>query len=562
MRLSARRLGRSLPRRSFGLLGATALLAVIVLGPGIATAGAAENVLEQGWEHAGNGLISDKPTTGCTGTCTWTRLPEEGTPLSTEDAAKHNFWHVQDQPQEQLIKVPDINPNLVQLAPGDNGHLPSAFAGTHAAWFGEPSTGTFCGSDFKEFIGDEENLFASLDGCMSSAVEEGSLISPPFSLVGASNAIMHFFSWWEIESVNADTFDVMSVEFSADNGVTWTSAGLLNPANNPAGAHYQPYSNTGLQSTPAWKEYLVDLTPAIGNPQVKVRFNFNTKDTLYNGFRGWLIDGVRVTTPFDVPNPAITSVDTCAGTTVVPVTVIHGTNFLLGSKVSVDGGEAATAQTPSSDRIEIPVISAGTHTIQVFDPNGSASNVLTVTQPANCSPALPPPPPVVNNQPTKTETPPPTNPPIEGKSHVNETTGELEFEYDFPEPGEAEDVAEVVEGASLSRFGAALLTPLGGERTAFVAKKKKCKKGFVKKGKKCLNNGPVVYGHTSLTVPSAGFYKVHIKPGAKVLAALKKGKKLNVRVTLRFTPKGTAVHIVKVTGVKVHLKKTKKHHHK
>jgi hypothetical protein len=200
----------------------------------------------------------------------------------------------------------------------------------------------------------------------------------------------------------------------------------------------------------------------------------------------------------------------------------------------------------------------------VIDPNGEIkSNVFTVTQPANCSPALPPAPAVVNSQPpTKTETPPPTYPPIEEKGHVNETTGELEFEYDFQEPGEAEEVAEVVEGATLSRFGAAVLAPLGAERTAFVAKQKKCKKGFVKKGKKCLNNRPVLYGHASLTVPAAGIYKIHIKPGAKVLAALKKGKKLNVRVTLRFTPKGTAVHIIKVTGVKVHLKKTKKHHHK
>ena len=342
--MDARGIGRSrdLVVLIFCLLGALASALAMGLALGVATASAAENVLEQGWEQAGNGLTSEKPAGA------WTRVPEEGTPGSTEDAATHNFWHVQDNPQEQLIEVPDINPNLVQLSPGDNGHLPSAFGGTHVAWFGEASTGTYCGSDFMH----EQS---SLDGCTSSGVEEGSLISPPFSLVGASSAILHFSSWWEIEAVDANGFDVMSVEYSTDNGLSWTRSGLLNPASNPAGKADQPYSNTGLQSPPTWKEYLVDLTPAINHSEVKVRFNFTTGDNLYNGFRGWLIDNVRVTTPFDVANPTITSVDTCSAA----ATIIHGANFLLGSTVKVDGVEAETAKTPSSDVIEIPVLETG-----------------------------------------------------------------------------------------------------------------------------------------------------------------------------------------------------------
>jgi hypothetical protein len=561
MNVCVRRLAKSRSRRIYAPLAAMAAVLTVSLGATVATAGAV-NVLEQGWENPANGLTSDLPTTGCGGTCMWTRNPQTGTPLANENAAVHNFWHVQAEPQTNLIKVPDINPNLVQLAPGDNGHLPSAFAGTHVAWFGEPSTGTFCGSDFETFAGAEQNLIASLNGCTSSAVELGELISPQFSLKGASSAIMHFFSWWEIESVNADRFDLMGVDYSTDGGATWTPAGLLNPGNNPAGQHYQAYSNTGLQSPPQWKEYLVDLTPAIGSENVKVRFTFDTKDELYNGFRGWLIDSVRVTTPFDVPNPAITSVDTCAGTTVVPVTVIHGTNFLLGSKISVDGGEALTAQTPSSDRIEIPVISTGPHTIQVIDPNGTIkSNVFSVTQPSNCSPALPPTPP------KKNETPP-NNPPVEeGNPIVDESTGEIVFNENFPEAGNAVASGEVVDGASLSRFQLANLSPFIVEPRAIAAKakkgkSKKCKKGFVKKGKKCVSNAPVQYGATSLTAPGAGKYKLRIKPSGRALAALQRGKTLKVKATILFTPKGIASPFVHVVNVNVHLKKAKKKHGK
>lgn len=160
---------------------------------------------------------------------------------------------------------------------------------------------------------------------------------------------------------------------------------------------------------------------------------------------------------------------------------------------------------------------------------------------------------------------PPTSPPIE-KRHpfVFVETGEIETEYEFPEAGEAEDDAEVVEGATLASFQASPLGALAGEPAALTARKhrkaKKCKRGFVKRGRKCVSNAPVQYGRALLAVPGPGTYRFRIKPNAKVLAALKKGKTLNVKVTLTFTPRSTTVHILKTTTVKVHLKP--KHHGK
>jgi VCBS repeat-containing protein len=93
-------------------------------------------------------------------------------------------------------------------------------------------------------------------------------------------------------------------------------------------------------------------------------------------------------------------------------------------------------------------------------------------------------------------------------------------------------------------------------------KSKKCKKGYVKKGKKCVNNAPIPYGRVKITIPSAGKYKLKLKPSAKALAALKQGKTLHVKVTLVFTPAGTTTHILNVKVVRVHLKPKKKHHGK
>ena len=82
-----------------------------------------------------------------------------------------------------------------------------------------------------------------------------------------------------------------------------------------------------------------------------------------------------------------------------------------------------------------------------------------------------------------------------------------------------------------------------------------CKKGHIRKGKKCLDNTPVRYGRASLKIVTAGTYKLRIKPSGKALTALKQGKTLTVRATVVFTPAGTTDHISKTTTVRVDLKK-------
>jgi hypothetical protein len=61
------------------------------------------------------------------------------------------------------------------------------------------------------------------------------------------------------------------------------------------------------------------------------------------------------------------------------VTVIHGSNFVEGSTVLVDGAaDPSGSNTLSSTRMEITPLSAGTHTLQVQSPNGSISNTVQV----------------------------------------------------------------------------------------------------------------------------------------------------------------------------------------
>lgn len=284
------------------------------------------------------------------------------------------YWHAQANPQNIAVKAPEINPGMVTI-PG--GTLPPAFGGSQAAWYGEASTGTFCGPGWSVSQ-------APKSGCTSTGSNSGTLTSPAFNLTGALSAIMRFRSWWEIEGVNADNYDLMQVDVSRDGGTSWASVGKLNPADNPAGRHDQSYSNNGLAAEPGWKEYLVDLSSAIGSSNVKVRFSFNTSDHLYNGFRGWLVDDVTISTPFDAGAPIVREVTTCTGLQPAPIWVAHGTSFVQGSRVFVDGVHDVTASIPASDRIELRAGLAGAHTIRVVSPNGTEGNLLPFAA-GNCA---------------------------------------------------------------------------------------------------------------------------------------------------------------------------------
>jgi hypothetical protein len=618
MQRQGRGLSLGVFRVASALLGATATLLAIGFGPAI-TPAAATTVLRQDWESGlkseipaatdpltkkadqwltfsggfphvggfGEEPAQGKPDTelvGADGTAGWpssVKFFGDGGTETTDTPAqdRHNLWHVQSNPQNISIN-PFIKANLVSLPTGDSGALPTPTSGSGVAWFGSESSGTFCDT-LTELEANPDNQPGANNGCETNpdpeehpgggvgfgeTDEEGELVSPPFSLVGAASAVLHLNSWFEVEAVEANLFDIMEIDYTTKPGTAsepfeWHELGSLNPENDTAGAAYEDYTDEGQNTPASWQPILGDLAPAIGEPEVRVRFVFDTWDVLYNGFRGWLIDDINVTTPSDAGTPQITGVDTCSGTSVAPITVIHGSNFFVGSTVKLDGIEQP-GQTPSSTRIEIPAIEAGTHTIQVIDPDGGAtSNVFTVAQPSSCEPApvvVPPPSPTItpNPGPPPTVVVPASKPPVKDKLVVL-GDGEIEEEDEFPEDGEAEYSGVVEEGASLASFEG---DPLGQfeARQLAVAATAKCKKGFVHKAGKCVSNKPVPYGHLRLLVSKPGHYKLRIKPSKTVLAALKKGRTLHVKLKLVFTPAGTADHIRSVRYVTVHLKKKHK----
>jgi hypothetical protein len=222
-------------------------------------------------------------------------------------------------------------------------------------------------------------------------------------------------------------------------------------------------------------------------------------------------------------------------------------NCAIGSQVAgVTGGGLTTGSGPSSNAVALPI---GTYYYQAFYSGNGALNhavspcgseVLTVVTP-------PPPPPPPNSQFTSVGTP-----------QVNEKTGQIVVIGQFPAPGTATASGVVTQGATLARVRTALAALAEDARRK---KSKRCKHGFVRKHKKCVNNEPVVYGTTINTIPSPGTYSLVINPSRRALKALKTGKRLAVVVSTTFQNRAGGLPVTHVQDVSVKLKLKKKHRH-
>jgi hypothetical protein len=91
----------------------------------------------------------------------------------------------------------------------------------------------------------------------------------------------------------------MNVYVSTDGGTTWEEVVSMNPINDVDGEAYKPYSSGGLGEVGQWIHTEADLSAYVGST-INIKFYFDTVDEKYNGFRGWLIDDVRVTNDVSV----------------------------------------------------------------------------------------------------------------------------------------------------------------------------------------------------------------------------------------------------------------------
>jgi hypothetical protein len=309
---------------------------------------------------------------------------------------------------------------------------------------------------------------------------------------------------------------------------TFTSTGSTNPS--------EPSYNTNAVTACGAE------TMAFGTPPARPQIGVST--TLSGGGQS----GPSITVPPATPvtdTAGITGTNANTATGVVTYTVFADAGctqqikaFPVGSDIrSVVGGSAAV-----SGALSLPL---GTYyfraTYSGDETHAPAQStcggeVLTVA-----NPVPPPPPPNSLFFPV-------------GNPQFNTRTGQIVVLAQFPAPGTATSTGVVQQGATLARIKEAVVE-------AARHKSKKCRRGFVKRGKKCLNNAPVVFGTTVQTIPAPGTYSIVINPSSKVLKALRAGKKLNVVISTTFQNRAGGAPVTHLQSVFVKLK-PKKHHKK
>jgi hypothetical protein len=183
-----------------------------------------------------------------------------------------------------------------QLAPddGSNGDLPAAPEGQYYLWYGQTGAGNY------------DNGAANTG---SFTTGSGSVPSGSWSL--------DFQYWYEVESVDVHLFDLMTVDVIDLTTSTTTQELRLNPTVDVNGLSSQPYTSSGFNLAPTWQPGSVDLSAYAGH-EIQVRFNFNSGDALYNYFRGWALDDIRLEETG--PAPAAGSSMRAGGLQVVPLT--------------------------------------------------------------------------------------------------------------------------------------------------------------------------------------------------------------------------------------------------
>jgi len=206
------------------------------------------------------------------------------------------FWNKFDLGNNALFNSL-VEGGYTSIAPDESGlqaFLPEAYSGDFAWWYGQENTGSF--------IGTQSSSDSLLSGGRSTSSNTGQLISPSISLASVSSPFLRFRTWWEIESVNPNEsgFDIMDVLISTDNGATYTTLKKLNPFIDPNDSNREskPFSSGGFNRKPVWVLEEINLSDYMGE-DIVIKFEFSTKDSIYNGFRGWIIDDMEV---IDLPN--------------------------------------------------------------------------------------------------------------------------------------------------------------------------------------------------------------------------------------------------------------------
>lgn len=187
--------------------------------------------------------------------------------------------------------VNSLHPTYVNLSGTGGPGFPAAPQGTQYLWFGSPGAPS-AGS----YLGQQEVEDSPNSGGTGTSPQMGEATSPTFTVpAGFATIYVSFRSWFEIEGVSPEFFDRMTVQLvdNATGAVVFEQ--ILNQGLFGSFTSNLP-TTSGGQNVPPVFEHLQFQATGVGGRTLRLRLVFETVDDQYNGFRGWIVDDVRVAT--------------------------------------------------------------------------------------------------------------------------------------------------------------------------------------------------------------------------------------------------------------------------
>ncbi|MCP4286757.1 MAG: hypothetical protein GY792_20325, partial [Gammaproteobacteria bacterium] len=230
------------------------------------------------------------------------------------------------------------------------------FEGGYGNWtmdglWNAEAEGDACGSLVSPFPSSSNAAYFGVDGgqCTydNGSTAVGSLtMNSPVVLPAATE--LTFYSYEETECGGDCTYDNRYVEISTDGGSSWAGLGEGNTEGS-------------------WYARSFDLTP-YGGSSAQIRFRFNSGDSFWNDYFGWMVDNVSISELICIP-------PTDGGLVVGNVYDDNTLAALNGAMVdNEDGFMAETVETPLD-----PAVDDAFYTL--FSPSGSKVHTATLAAP-------------------------------------------------------------------------------------------------------------------------------------------------------------------------------------
>ncbi len=116
----------------------------------------------------------------------------------------------------------------------------------------------------------------------------GYILSPPISLENHQGALLTFWTWWEHEKYPWGSFDSLDVYVCV---------------NKKCKKVWHRDCNEGPQKAD-WHQEVIDISAYVGKT-IRIKFRFDSIDSLYNDYEGWYVDDIVVRN-YVTPEPNVT----------------------------------------------------------------------------------------------------------------------------------------------------------------------------------------------------------------------------------------------------------------